>query len=138
MSPLTHLLDTSVYSQRLRPIPHAGVVRRWTQLGDHRLAISTICEAELLYGLRKRESQRLWQEYHAGLENKLALCPVDHAVARRFAALKAGMEALGQPRADFDLLIAATALCNSLILATGNIAHFKDIPGLGVENWFED
>lgn len=138
MNPLTHLLDTSVYSQRLRPRPHPGVVRRWKQLGDHRLAISAICEAELLYGLRKRDSKRLWQEYHAGLENKLALCPVEHVVAQKFAELKARMEAIGQPRADFDLLIAATALCNSLILATGNIAHFMDIPGLEVENWCED
>ena len=59
-------------------------------------------------------------------------------MAQKFAELKARMEAIGQPRADFDLLIAATALCNSLILATGNIAHFMDIPGLEAENWFED
>jgi len=133
----THLLDTSVYCQRLKPLPHPGVVRRWSQLGDHRLAVSAVCEAELLYGLEKRNSTRLWQEYRAALENKLTLYPVDAGVAQRFAMLKSHMERLGEPRADFDLLIAATALRHDLILATGNLRHFEGLPGLRVENWFD-
>lgn len=136
MNTLTHLLDTSVYSQRLKPKPHPEVVRRWSTVGDHRLGISAICEAELLYGLQKRDSARLWQEYRSALENKLTLLPVDLGVAQRFAALKVHMERLGKPRADFDLLIAATALRHNLILATGNVRHFEDLPGLRVENWF--
>lgn len=137
MKTLTHLLDTSVYSQRLRPEPHPEVVRRWSTLGDHRLGISAICEAELLYGLEKRNSSRLWQEYRSALENKLALFTVDLGVAQRFATLKVHMERVGQPRADFDLLIAATALRHNLILATGNTRHFEGMPGLRLENWFE-
>lgn len=133
----THLLDTSVYSQRLRPKPHPGVVRRWKRLGDHRMAISAICEAELLYGLEKRNSPRLWQEYRFALEGKLTIHPVDRGVVQRYATLKADMEASGHPRADFDLLIAATALRHNLILATGNMDHFKSISGLQIENWFE-
>jgi len=74
---ITHLLDTSVYSQRLRPKPIEAVVDRWRRLGDHRLAISSICEAELLYGLEKRDSQRLWQEYIAALKDRLVLLPID-------------------------------------------------------------
>lgn len=136
MNELTHLLDTSVYCQRLKPVPHAEVVKRWSQIGDQQLAVSAICEAELLYGLQKRNSVRLWKEYRAALENKLMIYPVDGGVVQRFAKLKAQMESMGQPRADFDLLIAATALRHNLILATGNIAHFKDIPGLRTENWF--
>ena len=136
MKTLTHLLDTSVYSQRLKPGPHPEVVRRWSSLGDHRLAISSICEAEILYGLQKKGSERLWQEYKYALENKLTLLPVDLGVAQHFAALKSHQERIGCPRADFDLLIAATALRHNLIVATGNIRHFESIPGLTVENWF--
>lgn len=137
MKSLTHLLDTSVYSQRLRPQPHPRVVERWQMLGDHRLAISAVCEAELLYGLEKRGSHRLWQEYHAALENSLTLLPLDLSVARIFARIKAQTETQGEPRADFDLLIAATALAHGLILATGNKKHFDGIPGLVVEDWFK-
>ena len=58
---ITHLLDTSVYSQRLKKHPVDKVVRRWSELGNSKLAISAICEAELLYGLEKKNSPRLWQ-----------------------------------------------------------------------------
>lgn len=51
---ISHLLDTSVYSQRLRPRPLPSVVDRWRRLGDSSLAISCICEAELRYGLASR------------------------------------------------------------------------------------
>ena len=62
---LTHLLDTSVYSQRLKPQPVEAVVKKWSQLGNQRLAIAAACEAELLFGLTKRNSERLWTEYNA-------------------------------------------------------------------------
>jgi predicted nucleic acid-binding protein len=131
----THLLDTSVYSQRLRPHPLPGVVRRWRELGDDAVAISAIVEAELRYGLEKKRSERLWQEYRAYLENRLAVLPVDKAVAEVFARLKAAQEAGGEPRADFDLLIAATAISHKLALATLNTRHFEGIGGLSVEDW---
>jgi predicted nucleic acid-binding protein len=86
---LTHLLDTSVYSQRLRPQPLPGVVRRWRELGDSAVAISAIVEAELHYELQKKQAERLWQEYRAYLENRLAVLPVDKPVAEVFARLKA-------------------------------------------------
>lgn len=131
----THLLDTGIYSQRLRPRPLVQVVERWKKLGDDALAISSVCEAELLYGLEKRNSKRLWTEYREFLENRLLLLPVDKTVAAIFGRLKAGQERLGRPRADFDLLIAATALAHGLILATLNSRHFGDLPGLSVEDW---
>ncbi len=131
----SHLLDTSIYSQRLRPKPSRTVVTRWKELGDANLAISTICEAELRYGLAKRNSERLWTEYRSYLENRILILPVDKQVADVFGDLKALMESRGTPRADFDLLIAATALCHRLILVTLNVRHFEDIPGLVVESW---
>lgn len=132
---LTHLLDTSVYSQRLRPRPLPGVVRRWDALGNNRLCISVICEAEIRFGLAKRGSERMWVEYREFLEHQLTVLDVDKPVADRFGDLKAEMQSRGQPRPDFDLLIAATALQHDLILATCNGRHFEGISGLRVEDW---
>lgn len=131
----THLLDTSVYSQRLRPQPLASVVAHWQDRGDHSLAISSLCEAELLYGLAKKNSPRLWKEYREYLENRLVILPMDKSVAHLFGNLKAEMESRGTPRADFDLLIAATAIHHGLIFATLNIRHFVGIPRLVCEDW---
>ena len=135
MSRLTHLLDTSVYSQPLRPKPLPSVISHWKRLGDATLAISAICESELIYGLEKRASQRLWLEYRSSLKDRLVLLPIDQAVAHWFGAMKADCDKKGTPRANFVLLIAATALQHQLTLATCNPKHFQDIPGLSVEDW---
>ena len=132
---LTHLLDTSIYSQRLRPNPLQSIVSRWSEVGDASLAISAICEAEIHYGLAKKNSQRLWTEYREYLENRIVLLPVDKSVSECFGNLKIQMEKIGQPRADFDLLISATAIVHNLQLVTLNHKHFQGIPDLKMDVW---
>ena len=87
------------------------------------------------YGLARRKSDRLWRECRDFLENRLVLLPVDKPVADLFGEIKSQMEIRGEPRADFDLLIAATALSHQLVLAILNARHFDGIPGLRVEDW---
>ena len=62
---LIYLLDTSVYSQPLKPTPSASVVSRWQALGDASLAISVIVEAEVRYGLALEGSTKLYAAYEA-------------------------------------------------------------------------
>jgi len=132
---ITHLLDTSVYSQRLRKRPLPGVIRRWSELGDSALAIATICEAEVLYGLEKKASPRLWTEYEHYLRHKLVVLPLDRKAIETYARIKAATQAGGAVVGEFDLLIGATALANGLTLATLNRRDFAKIPGLAVEDW---
>jgi tRNA(fMet)-specific endonuclease VapC len=132
---LTHLLDTSVYCQPLRRIPLPEVERRWRMLGDERLAISAICEAELLHGLEAKNSPRLWIAYRAILKGRLRLLTVDRRVAGAYGKLAARAQRQGRPRPPFDLLIAATAQAHGLTVATLNVAHFDGIEGLRVEDW---
>ena len=138
VSSTTHLLDTSVYCQPVKPVPLVSVQNRWTILGDERLAVSTICEAELLYGLELKGSAKLNAHYNHLLKDRLRLLPVDAEVARVFARLKAWAKRKGHSCSDFDFLIAATAKANNLTLATLNIRHFQWIEGLAVEDWSQD
>lgn len=132
---ITHLLDTSVYSQRLKKHPVEEVVRRWSELGNSKLVISAICEAELLYGLEKKNSPRLWAEYEEYLKNALVMLPLDRKVIDFYAKTKASMSMQGLVVDELDLLIGATALANGLKLATLNERHFSKIPNLEVEDW---
>lgn len=132
---ITHLLDTSVYSQRLKKHPVEEVVRRWSELGNSKLVISAICEAELLYGLEKKNSPRLWAEYEEYLKNALVMLPLDRKVIDFYAKTKASMSMQGLVVDELDLLIGATALANGLKLATLNERHFSKIPSLEVEDW---
>ncbi len=132
---LSHLLDTSVYCQPIKPRPLAPVRERWAALGDNALAVSAVCEAELLYGLALKKSPKLEALYDGSLKARLRVLPVDSGVAKHFASLKAWAKANGRSPADFDLLIAATARTHGLTLATLNVRHFQGLPGLAVEDW---
>src|SRR5688572_15992896 len=133
--PLSHLLDTSVYSQPLKPKPLPTVERRWRSLGDEPLCVSVIGEAELLYGLELKRSLRLRAKYDALLKARLPVLLVDSTIAETFAKIKASGKRSGRPRSDFDFLLAATAIAHGLILATLNYRHFGEIEGLAVEDW---
>ena len=137
MPSFTHLLDTSVYSQVLKTKPVQPAVQRWQQLGDSMLAISAICEAEVLYGiaLNPPTAALLRQRYENSLRRRLTQLPVDGDVAATFATLKAGCKQRGTLVPDLDLLIAATALTHNLVVATLNFRHFKLCPGLTIEDW---
>jgi len=134
MSP-SHLLDTCVYCQPIKPVPLLSVERRWRALGDDALATSIICEAEILYGLALKQSARLTGLFEHLLKNRLLVLPVDAAVAQTFSEIKANCRKKGFAASDFDFLIAATAKAHGLILATLNVRHFRGIDGLGVEDW---
>jgi len=112
-----------------------SVIEKWTRLGDEALSISVICEAELLYGLRWKNSRNLIFKYEAFLKGRLTVYPVNEAVAEEFALLKAQQRKIGRMVADLDLLIAATAIVQKLSLATLNTAHFSQIDRLRIEDW---
>ncbi|MGA2555610.1 MAG: type II toxin-antitoxin system VapC family toxin [Verrucomicrobiota bacterium] len=132
---LSHLLDASVYCQPIKPRPLAPVQERWAAQGDDTLAVSTIAEAELLYGLELKKSEKLTALYEALLKDRLRTLGVDSGVARHFASLKAWAKVNGRALSDFDLLIAATARSHGLTVATLNVRDFSNLPGVAVEDW---
>ena len=137
--PVTHLLDTSVYSQPIKKKPVQTAIDRWQALGDTALVISAICEAETLFGIRneKREhpESKIIDTYETVLRGRYDILPVDANVASIYADLRTDCKKRGTPVADMDLLIAATAKANNLILATLNTKDFEVIQGITVEDW---
>ena len=132
---LSYLLDTSVLCQPLKRRPLPEVVARWKALGDAVLCTSIICEAEILFGIEKSQSDRLRAEYEKILLGKLQIIGLDRRVIQAYAQIKADLMRKGLPRPEFDLLIAATAWAHSLTVATLDTAHFTDIEGVVVEDW---
>lgn len=131
----THLLDTSVYSQLIKPAVPPTVTARWQSLGDGAMVISAICEAEVLYGIRKRGSARLQRDYDFVLKGRYDILDLDAQVAATYADLRVACENAGFAAGDMDLLIAATAKANNLTIATLNYSDFSRIPGVAVEDW---
>jgi predicted nucleic acid-binding protein len=130
-----YLLDTSVYSQRLRRKPDPQVIEQWKTLGDAPVATSTICEAELIFGLQKKKSKRLWLEYESYLRDKISLIPFERREAHAYAEIKDRLVSRGLPKGDLDIMIAATAKANGLIIATLNAKDFEVMEGVACEDW---
>lgn len=133
--PLSHLLDTSVLSQPIKDHPLPGVMDRWSALPEAGLCTSAICLAEILQGLRARESAKYWRRYRELLEAQYAVLPFDASVADTYSCLAAIQSRHGRPRPVLDLMIAATACRHGLVLVTLNVRDFAGIPGLDVADW---
>ena len=132
---LTHLLDTSVYSQPIKKKPLKSVISNWESISDQNLCISIFCETEILQGLEMKQSYNLWNAYNSILKDSLPIIYFSMEAAKLYAKIQANCVKKGRTRPVFDLLIASTAIDNNLILATCNYKDFKDIPDLKVEDW---
>lgn len=132
---LTHLLDTSVYSQPLKRLPLPSVIKKWEYIGDQSLCISIFCETEVLQGLEMKGSERLWYAYKSILKDRIPIIPFDIKSAKIYASLQSEFIKKGKVRPIFDLLIASAAIAHYLILATCNYKDFCEIPDLRIEDW---
>lgn len=133
--PSLYLLDTNVVSylirQRAYPAQHHFSAEKENR---SLLAISTVTEAELLFGLaRKPEATRLAQSIHDFIAD-IAILPWGSAAAKQYAELRAVLERQGQPMGNLDLMIAAHALAEDATLVT-NHAAFQRIERLKIEDW---
>ena len=128
---------TILLSELPRPRPHAGVLR-WLG-GQREVALSAITLEELTYGVERakgpaRERLRGWLQ--ALLESKPRIVPLTPLVATTAGRLRAQREASGRPVAQADMLVAACALTEGLVLATRNVRDF-DGCGVALLNPFE-
>lgn len=128
------LLDTNVLSEFTRTGKPDEQVKQWlTATPLNSLYVSVITLAEVQFGIellapgKRRAQLERWleQEFHSWFPGRIL--PVDSDVVRHWAVLTAERQRQGRPLANFDGLIAATALRHDLILATRDLNDFRDL-----------
>jgi tRNA(fMet)-specific endonuclease VapC len=130
---LEYMLDTNIciYVIKNRPVARR---ERFDQLAEG-LCISTITLGELLYGVEKsaRRSQNLQavEQFTARLD----VLPFSAKAAARFGQIRTELARVGMPCGAYDMLIAAHARSEGLMLVTNNVREFQRMPGLRVDNW---
>jgi tRNA(fMet)-specific endonuclease VapC len=134
---LTYLLDTNVCIALINGNP-VVVRQRFDEAVAQASAVqvSSIALFELWYGVsksRRREyNARLLEGFLAG---PIHLLPFEADDARVAGELRAGLESIGRPISEYDLLIAGQALQHSITLVTANVREFGRIRNLTWENW---
>jgi tRNA(fMet)-specific endonuclease VapC len=117
-----------------RPV---DVIQKFKKINLGEIGVSTITISELQYGVAKsqrgKNNQIRLNEFIAPLE---ILC-YDRAAAKTYGDIRYYLEKIGQPIGPLDLLIAAQAMSQNLIVVTNNDKEFMRIRKLKVENWIE-
>lgn len=129
-----YLLDTSIIVFLFRD--KYDVASKLDAVGLENCYISEITIAELQAGVEKSSSKRFNQTMLDKFVQIINVIPFS-SVIKRYAIEKVATDKQGTPVADFDLLIACSALENNLVMVTDNVKHFAPIPGIEIENWIE-
>lgn len=128
-----YLLDTNIISDLIRN-PRGKAAKRIAKAGDDAICTSIIVAAELRYGAAKSGSPRIAKAVEALLD-EIEVLPFDAPADADYGALRVALEEAGTPIGSNDLLIAAHARAAGATVVTANLAEFKRVRGLKVENW---
>ena len=128
-----YLLDTNILSHLVR-LPQGLVADRIADVGEANVLTSVIVACELRYGAAKRGSRKLTRQVEAIL-GAISIRPFESDAERVYASIRVALEKKGTPIGAHDMLIAAHARSVDAICVTDNVAEFKRVPALKVENW---
>jgi tRNA(fMet)-specific endonuclease VapC len=127
------LLDTNTASYIIKGnIP--AVRRRLVKVPAAQVAISTVTEGELRYGVARRPDATHLQTVVNEFLLRMTILPWDSEAAQQYGLLRATLERQGRPMGNLDMMIGAQALASDLVLVTHDQA-FKRIKQLKVEDW---
>jgi predicted nucleic acid-binding protein len=131
-----YLLDTDIVIYSLKG--HPAVKKNLERNLHAALKISIVTLMELYYGAYKSQKVTSNLGKIKSIEDAVEIIPIGRESAEVFAMLKADLEKAGTPPDDFDLILAACALANDLVLVTNNVKHFERIAGLRLTNWAQE
>jgi tRNA(fMet)-specific endonuclease VapC len=130
---MRYLLDTNIVSDLVRN-PQGKVADQIIKVGESKVCTSIIVAAELQYGSKKKQSQRLSSQIEAVL-GALEILPFEKPADASYGSIRAQLERGGNPIGGNDLLIAAQALTLGYTVVTDNEREFSRVKDLHVENW---
>lgn len=128
---MRYMLDTNTVSYLFRQ--HLQVKARLAQVPPSRICISSITQAELLFGVAKRQNKTLKVAVQAFLDT-VTVYAWDSEAAEYYGKLRYSMEKKGCVMGALDLLIAAHALSRHSTVISSDKA-FAMVEELHCEDW---
>jgi len=127
-----YLLDTNIVSLIIR-----GNENTLKELIKHPIGsiyISSITEAEIHYGLAKRPLATQLKIKVEEFLKRVTCLSFNRNSALQYGKFKAEQEKIGVSLSSLDMLIAAHASAEKMVLVTNDKA-FKQLKPLSIENW---
>lgn len=99
------------------------------------MVVCSVVKAELFLGTAKSQTPIQSSDKLLFFLSQFQSLPFDDEAAAIYGKIRATMERAGTPIGSLDMLIAAIALSNDLILVTHNTREFSRVGGLKLEDW---
>jgi len=134
-----YLFDTDSLSNILKKNPSALLIEKLMALPGELQFTTSINISEIYFGAyRSVNRKKILQAYEKKVFPYLNILPFDTDSGKIYGKLKAQLEKKGLPKSEPNLRIAAITIQHKMVLVTGNIKHFIDIPGLNIEDWINE
>ncbi len=133
---MSYMLDTNIciYIMKKRP---EKVLQRFREEIDTGICISSITLAELEYGMKHSSDPAKNELALLRFLVPLSVLPFGADAASEYGEVRAYLQSRGTPIGPLDMLIAAHAKAENMILVTNNVREFERVPKLKIENWAE-
>jgi tRNA(fMet)-specific endonuclease VapC len=132
-SPSPSSVRSHIVSDMMRN-PAGKVADHIARVGEDSLCLSIVTAAELRFRAAKSGSSRLLERVEAVLA-RVPVLPLDVPADAEYGGIRAELGATGQSIGPNDLLIAAHAQALGATIVTADVAEFRRVRGLTVENW---
>ena len=133
---MIYMLDTNICIYAIKNKPERVLQRLKGELNNG-VCISSITLAELEYGVQHSSNPARNEQALLRFLVPLTILPFGTVEAAEYGSVRHLLLEKGTPIGPMDMLIAAHAKAEDLILVTNNVREFERVPGLQVENWAE-
>lgn len=131
---MIYLLDTNACIQYINGRSEKLRLKFLT-VADEDVVVSTVSLAELYYGAAKSQHPAITRQKQEQFFVRFKSVGFDERSAEEYGYARAHLERIGSQIGRLDMLIAAVALANNLILVTHNVREFSRVEGLRFEDW---
>ena len=129
-----YMLDTNICIYVIKNRPESAV-HRFLECAAGDICISSVTYAELMHGVEKSKAREKNLLALTLFLSAITILDFDSHAAEEYGKIRAFLEKKGKPIGPMDMLIAAHAKSEDLILVTNNTGEFDRVPGLKLENW---
>ncbi|BCG63966.1 MAG: tRNA(fMet)-specific endonuclease VapC [Methyloprofundus sp.] len=131
-----YLLDSNVCIHLLNN-RHSQIEKHFRRSSPSEIALCSIVKAELIFGARHSKRVEANLQLLKYFFEPLSSLAFDDRCAEEYGVIRADLSAQGKVIEPNDLLIAAIARANDVVLVTHNTKEFSRITGLRLEDWQE-